>query len=96
MGFGIWLSNTTEKFQNSLKNLKTHSAAPREFSNFSVSFEIFPWCLSQIPNPTSPQKDVCTKMCGNLYFVKEVHIEGGKHFDHNIDVALCTDIYKNI
>ena len=52
MGFGIWLSNTTEKCQNSLKNLKTHSAAPREFSNFSVSFEIFPWCLKakfQIP-----------------------------------------------
>ena len=52
VGFGIWLSNTTEKFQNSLKNLKTHSAAPREFSNFSVSFEIFPWCLKakfQIP-----------------------------------------------
>ena len=23
--------------------------------------------------------------------IKEVHIEGGKHFDHNIDVALCTD-----
>ena len=31
VGFGIWLSNTTEKFENSLKNLKTHSAAPREF-----------------------------------------------------------------
>ena len=30
-------------------------------------------------------------MCGNLYFVKEVHIEGGKHLDHNIMVALCTD-----
>ena len=30
-------------------------------------------------------------MCGNLYFVKEVHIEGGKHFDHNVVVALCTD-----
>ena len=23
-------------------------------------------------------------MCGNLYFVREVHIEGGKHFDHYI------------
>ena len=22
-------------------------------------------------------------MCGNLHFVKEVHIEGGKHFDQN-------------
>ena len=49
MEFG---SNTTEKFQNSLKNLKTHEAQPSEFSNFSVSFEIFPWCLKakfQIP-----------------------------------------------
>ena len=26
-----------------------------------VSFQIRLWCLSQIPNPTSPQKDVCTK-----------------------------------
>ena len=26
VGFGIWLSNTTEKFENSLKNLKTHEA----------------------------------------------------------------------
>ena len=24
-----------------------------------MSFQIFPWCLSQIPNPTSPQRDVC-------------------------------------
>ena len=23
-----------------------------------------------------------------------MHIEGGKHFDHNIDVALCTDLSK--
>ena len=23
-------------------------------------------------------------LCGNLYFVREVHIKGGKHFDHNI------------
>ena len=22
--------------------------------------------------------------CGNLYFVKEVYMEGEKHFDHNI------------
>ena len=45
-------SNTTEKFQNLLKNFKTHEAQPSEFSNFSVSFEIFPWCLKakfQIP-----------------------------------------------
>ena len=49
MEFG---SNTTEKFQNSLKNFKTHEAQSSEFSNFSVSFEIFPWCLKakfQIP-----------------------------------------------
>ena len=26
----------------------------------------------------------------NLYFIKEVHMEGGKHLDHNIVVALCT------
>ena len=44
--FGIWLSNTTE-------NLKSHSASPREISNFSVVFE---------PNSKfhSPQKRVCT------------------------------------
>ena len=24
-----------------------------------MSFQIFHWCLSQIPNPTSPQRDVC-------------------------------------
>ena len=24
-----------------------------------ASFRFFPWCLSQIPNPTSPQGDVC-------------------------------------
>ena len=29
---------------------------------------------------------------GNLYFVKEVHMEGRKHLDHNIVVALCTDM----
>ena len=33
-------------------------------------------------------------MCGNLYFVKEVHMEGGKHLDHNIVVALCTDNFN--
>ena len=37
--------------------------APREFSIFSVSFEFFPWCLSQIPNPTSPKRDVCYSIC---------------------------------
>ena len=45
-------SNTTEKFQNLLKNFKTHEAQPSEFSTFSVSFQIFPWCLKakfQIP-----------------------------------------------
>ena len=26
-----------------------------------VSFQNFPWCLSQILNPTSPQNDVCAK-----------------------------------
>ena len=36
------------------------------------------------------------QMCGNLYFVKEVYMEGEKHFDHNIDVALCTDKFLNI
>ena len=30
-------------------------------------------------------------MCGNLYFVKEVRIDGGKHLYHNIIVALFTD-----
>ena len=33
-------------------------------------------------------------LCGNLYFVKEVHIEGGKHFYHNIMVALCIDSFN--
>ena len=42
--------------------------APREFSNFSVSFEICPWCLSQIPNPTSPQRDVCYRMRSIVVF----------------------------
>ena len=42
-------------FQTPLKNLKSHSAAPREISNFSVVFE---------PNSKfhSPQKRVCTKI----------------------------------
>ena len=33
-----------------------------------VSFQIFPWCLSQIPNSTSPQCDVCyrSKTAGQL------------------------------
>ena len=46
--FGIWLSNTTE-------NLKSHSASPREISNFSVVFE---------PNSKfhSPQKRVYTNI----------------------------------
>ena len=30
-------------------------------------------------------------MCGNLYFIKEVRIDGGKHLYHNIIVALFTD-----
>ena len=34
----------------------------REFSNFSVSFQMFLWCMSQIPNPTSPQRDVCCRI----------------------------------
>ena len=42
--FGNWLSNTTQKFENSLG---------------LVNFQIFPWCLSQIPNSTYPQRDVC-------------------------------------
>ena len=33
-------------------------------------------------------------LCGNLYFVKEVHIKGGKQFDHNTVVALCTDNFN--
>ena len=33
-------------------------------------------------------------MCGNLYLIKEVHMEGGKHLDHNIVVALCTDSFN--
>ena len=28
-----------------------------------VSFQFFPWCLSQIPNPTSPKRDVCYSIC---------------------------------
>ena len=42
--FGIWLSNTTEKFENWLGCASS-----------------FLWCLSQIPNFTCPQNDVCTK-----------------------------------
>ena len=30
-------------------------------------------------------------ICGNLYFIKEAHIDGGKHLYHNIIVALFTD-----
>ena len=32
------------------------------FQNFSVGFQIFQRCLSQIPNPTSPQRDVCYRI----------------------------------
>ena len=32
--------------------------------------------------------------CGNLYFVKEVHMEGGKQLDHYKVVALCTDNFN--
>ena len=38
-------------FQTPLKNVKTHW----KFYKFSI----FQWRLSQIPNPTSPQRDVC-------------------------------------
>ena len=59
VGFGIWLkhhgkiSKLTEKFQNSRGAAEWVLKFFSEFWNFSVVFE------SQIPNPTSPQKDVC-------------------------------------
>ena len=59
VGFGIWLkhhgkiSKLTEKFENSRGAAEWVFKFFSEFWNFSVVFE------SQIPNPTSPQKDVC-------------------------------------
>ena len=53
-------SNTTEKFQNSLKKIENSQGAAKcvlkffsEVWNFSSLFE------SRNPNPTSPQRDVC-------------------------------------
>ena len=61
---------SASKFQNlsqiPLKILKIHSAAPHEFSNFSVNFEIFPWCLSQIPNLNYSQRDVCYRILASF------------------------------
>ena len=89
----IWLSNTTEKFQNSLKNFKTHKAHPSEFSNFSVSFQIFQWCLSQIPNPTSPQNAVCTKITESNMVLRDASASKnrrGPHFAHFAVHESCT------
>ena len=42
----------------------------------------------------SRPEDALVLLCGNFYFVKKVHMEGGKHLDHNIVVALCTDNFN--
>ena len=34
---------------------------------------------------------IASSLCGNLYFIKEVRIDGGKNLYHNIIVALFTD-----
>ena len=49
----LWSGGIWSLVQTPLKNFKTHEAKPSEFSHCSVMFE------SQIPNPTSPQRDVC-------------------------------------
>ena len=37
-------------------------------------------------------------MCGNLYFVREVHVEGGKHLNHYVTMWLYgyVNIYMEI
>ena len=45
----IPLKKLFQNLKTPLKNVKTH-------------WKIVQWCLSQIPNPTSPQRDVCYKL----------------------------------
>ena len=39
--------------------------------------------------------DVLDVLCGNLYFVREVHVEGGKHLNHYITMWLYGYVQTN-
>ena len=66
----VWQKNSS--FTAKKIHQRNLTSAPREFSNFSVKFEFFPWCLRQISNPTSPQRDVCYITCGRIFRRKKI------------------------